>query len=379
VTSISAATNNQILDAGWSYDAAGNIIAANNAGTSVALQYDAEDRQVAYCYTYTANCVNTPGTGVTVYYYDGEGQRVEQIDPTTGTTVFVYDAFGELVADYGGSAMPSSGTEYATVDDVGTTRLVTDSQGSVLERHDFEPFGHELMGTEGGWRSSVAGYGVTPTSVRQQFTGKERDGETGLDYFGARYFSSAQGRWTSPDWSPIPRPVPYATLADPQTFNLYSYVRNNPLSRIDPDGHFDCTGKNARSIECQYIANWNKEHGIGPTAKKQDPSAPGVAVKLPNGNSVSDPYSANGVLMAPVSDLRPVADAGKALQKAMTAAGAEPWKAGILSVLSLGCLLLGSARLSLTMETSTTSVSPSSRASFSNCPSLGMSQILTWD
>ena len=237
MTSISAATNNQILDAGWSYDAAGNIIGANNAGTSVALLYDAEDRQVAYCYPYTANCVNTPGPGVTVYYYDGEGQRVEQIDPTTGTTVFVYDAFGELVADYGGSAMPSSGTEYATVDDVGTTRLVTDSQGSVLERHDFEPFGHELMGTEGGWRSSVAGYGVTPTSVRQQFTGKERDGETGLDYFGARYFSSAQGRWTSPDWSPIPRPVPYATLADPQTFNLYSYVRNNPLGRTDPDGH----------------------------------------------------------------------------------------------------------------------------------------------
>jgi YD repeat-containing protein len=97
VSSISSATN-KILDVGWSYDAAGNIIGANNAGTSVALQYDAEDRQVAYCYTYTANCVNTPGTGVTVYYYDGEGQRVEQIDPTTGTTVFVYDAFGELVA-----------------------------------------------------------------------------------------------------------------------------------------------------------------------------------------------------------------------------------------------------------------------------------------
>jgi RHS repeat-associated protein len=183
---------------GWTYDAAGNIIGANNTGTTVALQYDAENRQVAYCFTYTANCVNTPGPGVTVYYYDGEGQRVEQIDPTTGTTVFVYDAFGNLVADYGGSAMPSSGTEYVTVDDVGTTRLITDGNANVLERHDFEPFGHELMGLEGGWRSSVAGYGVTPTSVRQQFTGQERD-DTGLDFFQARYFTSAQGRFASVD------------------------------------------------------------------------------------------------------------------------------------------------------------------------------------
>ena len=65
VNSISSSTN-KILDAGWNYDAAGNIIGANNAGTSVAVQYDAENRQVAYCYTYTANCVNTPGAGVTV-------------------------------------------------------------------------------------------------------------------------------------------------------------------------------------------------------------------------------------------------------------------------------------------------------------------------
>ena len=70
-----------------------------------------------------------------------------------------------------------------------------------------------------------------------RFTGKERDAETGLDYFGARYFSAAQGRFTSPDWSEKPQPVPYADLADPQTLNLYSYVRNNPLSRADPDGH----------------------------------------------------------------------------------------------------------------------------------------------
>ena len=64
-----------------------------------------------------------------------------------------------------------------------------------------------------------------------QFTGKERDTETGLDYFMARYFSSAQGRFTSPD--PL---LASARLTDPQTWNRYAYVRNDPVNMIDPDG-----------------------------------------------------------------------------------------------------------------------------------------------
>src|SRR5258708_2490545 len=68
-------------------------------------------------------------------------------------------------------------------------------------------------------------------------TGKERDTESGNDYFEARYYSSSMGRFMSPDWSAQEEPVPYAQLDDPQSLNLYSYVRNNPLSRFDPDGH----------------------------------------------------------------------------------------------------------------------------------------------
>lgn len=71
----------------------------------------------------------------------------------------------------------------------------------------------------------------------QRFTGKERDAESGLDYFGARYYGSALGRWASPDWSAKPQAVPYADLADPQTLNLYTYVLNNPLGWADADGH----------------------------------------------------------------------------------------------------------------------------------------------
>lgn len=70
-----------------------------------------------------------------------------------------------------------------------------------------------------------------------QFTGKERDSESGLDYFGARYCGSTMGRWMSPDWADKPEGVPYASLGDPQSLNLYGYVWNNPLSRFDSDGH----------------------------------------------------------------------------------------------------------------------------------------------
>lgn len=70
-----------------------------------------------------------------------------------------------------------------------------------------------------------------------RYTGKERDAESGNDYFGARYYASTMGRMMSPDWSAKAEPVPYAKLDDPQTLNLYEYGRNNPLSNVDPDGH----------------------------------------------------------------------------------------------------------------------------------------------
>ena len=71
-----------------------------------------------------------------------------------------------------------------------------------------------------------------------KFTGKERDTESGNDYFGARYYASSVGRFMSPDWSEKAQPVPYAKMDDPQSLNLYAYVGNNPLSRTDPTGHW---------------------------------------------------------------------------------------------------------------------------------------------
>jgi RHS repeat-associated protein len=73
-----------------------------------------------------------------------------------------------------------------------------------------------------------------PVAV-EQVTGKERDAETGLDYFGARYFSSAQGRFTSPD----PKQFTARHLSYPKKWNRYAYVQSNPLAMVDTDGEDD--------------------------------------------------------------------------------------------------------------------------------------------
>jgi len=88
--------------------------------------------------------------------------------------------------------------------------------------------------------------------LRSHFTGKERDTESGNDYFVARYYASSMGRWLSPDWSAKAEPVPYAKLDNPQSLNLYAYVGNNPLIHIDADGH--CWPQSL----CNAVSNaWN--------------------------------------------------------------------------------------------------------------------------
>jgi RHS repeat-associated protein len=83
-------------------------------------------------------------------------------------------------------------------------------------------------------------------------TGKERDAESGNDYFGARYYASTMGRFLSPDWSAKVEPVPYSKVDNPQTLNLYAYVLNNPLTRFDPDGHeVDLNGTDKQKAEEQ--------------------------------------------------------------------------------------------------------------------------------
>jgi RHS repeat-associated protein len=126
---------------------------------------------------------------------------------------------------------------WLVTDQLGTPRMVVDQTGSLagVKRHDYLPFGEELFGGPAnqpgpGGRTTTQGYSGGD-GVRQQFTLKERDIETGLDYFGARYFASVQGRFSSPD--PL---LASGNVRSPQSWNRYSYVGNNPLAYIDPDG-----------------------------------------------------------------------------------------------------------------------------------------------
>lgn len=114
--------------------------------------------------------------------------------------------------------------EYYELDAVGNVLVVEDSAGAVLEQHDYLPFGEELCGT--------TACSTSPAGQARRFTGKERDQETGFDYFGARYYGSKIGRFTTTD----PVYTWQENLVDPQRWNRYAYARNNPLRFVDPDG-----------------------------------------------------------------------------------------------------------------------------------------------
>ncbi|MCA1614954.1 MAG: hypothetical protein LC795_15150 [Acidobacteria bacterium] len=129
------------------------------------------------------------------------------------------------------AAGPVAGLRWLVADHLGTPRMVLDQSGSLagVTRHDYLPFGEEVPGDD-AWRTLARGY--AGDGVRQKFTGKERDAETGLDYFNARYYVSSQGRFASVD----PIFLKSDRLPDPQRLNLYTYARNNPLLYVDPTG-----------------------------------------------------------------------------------------------------------------------------------------------
>jgi RHS repeat-associated protein len=135
-------------------------------------------------------------------------------------------AAGRHIATYDNLSSPT--TYFVHSDWLGTERVRSTVSGSSCESIISLPFG------DGESTSGTCGDPST-----RHFTGKERDTESNLDNFGARYYSSMMGRFLSPDSSNVASPVPYAQLGVPQSLNLYGYVENNPLSRTDPDGH--CT------------------------------------------------------------------------------------------------------------------------------------------
>jgi RHS repeat-associated protein len=215
--SVVALSNNQL--SGFSYDAAGNM----TQNGSAIYTYDAENRL-------------TTTAGVT-YTYDGDGQRVKKSNGTLywgGTSsdaLAETDLSGTLLAEYiffDGKRVArreaSSDVRYYFSDHLGSASVVTYSTGGIRSESDYYPYGGEIVITSGD-------------TNHYKFTGKERDSESGLDEFGARYYGPSLGRFMTPDWAEKPIDVPYADFGNPQSLNLYGYVKNNPTTTRDSDGH----------------------------------------------------------------------------------------------------------------------------------------------
>lgn len=225
---------NQAVDAtnrmsGWSYDAAGNLLRDN----------------LGHVYTYDAECrIKTVDTTGATYTYGPGGERVRKDTATAGSTEYIYFG-GAVIAELNPSSgawtdyiiasgkriakdtsSNGTGAQYFQGDHLGSTRIMTDSSGTVISSCTFAPYGEQVSCSPDN------------ASNHYRFTGKERDtAESGLDYFGARHYSSSMGRFMTPDWDEAPVTVPYAHFENPQTLNLYSYVYNNPATGLDIAGH----------------------------------------------------------------------------------------------------------------------------------------------
>jgi len=226
-----ASISNQLN--GFCYDAAGNLVLDQTcpSGSFTPTYYYNSENQLynpnaTYTYTYDADGVRAQKAAsatVGTKYWPGPGGEFLMETNGSGTINEEYIYFnGERIARVD---RPSGTVHYYFSDELGSSSTLTDALGNVQERYYYYPYG-----------GLVASIGSDPNHYL--FTGKERDSETGNDYFGARYYGSGLGRFMTPDWAAKPTAVPYAMFGNPQSLNLYSYVNNNPTTTRDPDGHF---------------------------------------------------------------------------------------------------------------------------------------------
>lgn len=215
---------------GTTYDDVGNVV-QDAKFRNQNLSYDANGRVVAT----SSSVADSSSTAV----YDASGLRVgTNIDG--GWTFFIYDAFGKMVAEYGGiPALDEGGVKYVFQDWQGSTRATVGNTGYVSARMDYTAFG-ESINAGVGQRTPAQSFNAF-VGIPQKYALTERDAATGLDHTWFRKNESRAGRWTSPD--------PYngsASLRNPQSFNRFSYVENQPTNFVDPSGlvlrYFDVDG-----------------------------------------------------------------------------------------------------------------------------------------
>jgi RHS repeat-associated protein len=226
-----SATTNQITSAGYTYDQAGNLTKDSSNSSPHTYQWDAEGRVASvdsgntWSFTYNA-------LGQRVLWSYPSGADLHMFDPD-GTWLGIagqYSVFwfeGRLLAVYGGSE-----TYFDHVNSIGSTSMMTDHAGNPIEDVLFTPWGDVLTASgSGGWSFAKMPYD---------------DLKTTTDLTPARVFGPNFGRWFSPD----PLGQDAADPSDPQSWNMYAYVRNNPTTLTDPSGE--------RYQVCQTDTNGNK-------------------------------------------------------------------------------------------------------------------------
>jgi RHS repeat-associated protein len=207
----------------YTYDANGNMITRVEGGQTYNQVFDAENRLISV----------TVNSQTTQFVYDGDGNLVKKVNPDGSRTIYVGGIY-EVDKNSGGTvtkttvyypvggAMRVNGTLYYVLKDhLGSASVVTDSAGNTVGEARYYPFGETRLTT-----------GTINTD--KLFTGQREMTGLGIYHYGARFYSPKLGRFLSAD-SMVPN------MANPQAFNRYSYVYNNPLRYTDPSGHFICS------------------------------------------------------------------------------------------------------------------------------------------
>jgi RHS repeat-associated protein len=260
-----------MLATGTTYNEAGQVT-QDNKFREMGFGYDANGRVVK------ATRANTPDAHTV---HDALGNRVA----TKVNDVWqymIYDAFGQLVAEYGVPSEGMGGVKYVQQDHQGSVRTVTNSNGFVLSRTDHQAFG-ETIPSGIGLRSVNQGYGVDP-STRQGYGLTENDDASGQQHTWFRKLETSAGRFSSPD--------PYKgsmSVVDPQSFNRYSYVGNQPTNYVDPTGlmcfdiiRTDVVLETGQVLGSWVVGNFCTDDGMGFTIRDREPNDSAV------GNTKSD-------------------------------------------------------------------------------------------
>jgi RHS repeat-associated protein len=218
-----APLNNRISNTGHQYDTAGNMI---------------QDPALSYTYD-AANRLKTAGVSSS-YGYDGDGWKVKQVSGAITVYYLWSSVLGQPVVELtsggvnrayvysgGGQVLGLHATDqqfyWVHTDHLGSGKMMTNATGAVVYRGQFDPHGQMVY----EWASDGQ-----MNKNSHKFTGYERDAGADLDYAKARMYSRFKGRFMSPD----PLGLGAADLTNPQSLNLYSYVRNDPMNATDPSG-----------------------------------------------------------------------------------------------------------------------------------------------